>query len=352
MTEQHDSVMHRLSPVLSASRRELIKAFPAGVAALALAVNTRSALAAARDLVVALPNNPSTLDPVMQANHDGMVVTQSIFENLVEVDVDGNLQPQLAIELPKISADNLEYVLNPENKTLRRPLFDRIAEVIVENPLRVRFRMREPYRPWLYYMTKYHGIFPKGSREKHDANYFKNGPIGLGTGPAQFVEWLQNDRVVLNRNPNYWRKGVPTWDKLVVRIIPDDSSRLAYLKTGDIDIMSAPRPADFASLKNQPGIEAASRLALGGWFFLMTNTKKPPFDDVNVRRAIACAIDRDMLASKVYYGLVTPTTIPAPPGSWWFDDNANHVNGYNVNRAKEFLARSKYASGAEFEMLV
>lgn len=379
MTEQHDSVMHRLSPVLSASRRELIKAFPAGVAALALAVNTRSALAAARDLVVALPNNPSTLDPVMQANHDGMVVTQSIFENLVEVDVDGNLQPQLAIELPKISADNLEYVfelrpdvkfqngqffsaedvkysfdyvLNPENKTLRRPLFDRIAEVIVENPLRVRFRMREPYRPWLYYMTKYHGIFPKGSREKHDANYFKNGPIGLGTGPAQFVEWLQNDRVVLNRNPNYWRKGVSTWDKLVVRIIPDDSSRLAYLKTGDIDIMSAPRPADFASLKNQPGIEAASRLALGGWFFLMTNTKKPPFDDVNVRRAIACAIDRDMLASKVYYGLVTPTTIPAPPGSWWFDDNANHVNGYNVNRAKEFLARSKYASGAEFEMLV
>ena len=78
--------------------------------------------------------------------------------------------------------------------------------------------MREPYRPWLYYMTKYHGIFPKGSREKHDANYFKNGPIGLGTGPAQFVEWLQNDRVVLNRNPNYWRKGVPTWDKLVVEL--------------------------------------------------------------------------------------------------------------------------------------
>ena len=97
MTEQHDSVMHRLSPVLSASRRELIKRFLAGVAALALAVNTRSALAAARDLVVALPNNPSTLDPVMQANHDGMVVTQSIFENLVEVDVDGNLQPQLAM---------------------------------------------------------------------------------------------------------------------------------------------------------------------------------------------------------------------------------------------------------------
>ena len=92
-------------------------------------------------------------------------------------------------------------MLNPENKALRRPLFDRIAEVIVEKPLRVRFRLREPYRPWLYYMTKYIGIFPKGSREKHDANYFKNGPVGLGTGPTQFVEWRQNDRIILAKNP-------------------------------------------------------------------------------------------------------------------------------------------------------
>ncbi|MEA2934176.1 MAG: peptide/nickel transport system substrate-binding protein [Variibacter sp.] len=364
---------------LVASRRDIVKAIPASLAALTLGLGTRSSSAAGGDLVVALPNNPSTLDPAMQANHDGMVVTQSIFENLVEVDLDGNLQPQLATSLPTISPDNLEYVfdlrpgvtfqngqpftaedvkysfdyvLNPENKTLRRPLFDRIAEVIVEHPLRVRFRMREPYRPWLYYMTKYHGIFPKGSREKHDANYFKNSPVGLGTGPAQFVEWRQNDRLILAKNPNYWRKDVPAWDRLIVRVIPDDSSRLAYLKTGDIDIMSAPRPRDLDALKKQAGIETGSRLALGGWFFLMTNTKKPPFDDVNVRRAIACAIDRKMLASKIYYGLVEPVTVPAPPGSWWFDENADKINGYDVARAKDFLRRSKYASGAEFEMLV
>ena len=379
MATAHDPEMRDHGDELLASRRDVITGLPASIAALTLGVSARSSFAAGGDLLVALPNNPSTLDPAMQANHDGMVVTQSIFENLVEVDVDGNLQPQLAVALPTISPDNLEYVfdlrpgvmfqngqpftaedvkysfdyvLNPENKTLRRPLFNRIAEVIVEQPLRVRFRMREPYRPWLYYMTKYHGIFPKGSREKYDANYFKNSPVGLGTGPTQFVEWRQNDRIVLAKNPNYWRKGVPAWDRLIVRVIPDDSSRLAYLKTGDIDIMSAPRPKDFEALKKEAGIEAGSRLALGGWFFLMTNTKKPPFDDVNLRRAIACAIDRKMLASKIYYGLVEPVTIPAPPGSWWFDEGANKTNGYDVPRAKDFLRRSKYASGAEFEMLV
>lgn len=370
------STIHRPST----TRRQLLQTIPLGAGALALglapAVRT---WAAGGELTVAIPNNPTTLDPTAQANHDAMVITQSIFENLVEVDHDGNLQPQLAVALPQVSDDRLEYVfdlrpgvtfqngatfgaddvkysfdyvLNPENKALRRPLFNRIAEVIVENPLRVRFRLREPYRPWLYYMTKYMGIFPKGSREKYDAAYFKNAPVGVGTGPGQFVEWRQNDRVVLAKNPNYWRKGTPVWDRVVVRVIPDDGSRLAYLSTGQVDIISAPSPKDFEKLRTQKGIEAASRLALGGWFFLMTNTRQPPFDDVNLRRAIANAIDRQTIASKIYYGLVEAASIPAPPGSWWFDPSANAINGYDLARAKEFMSRSKYARGAEFEMLV
>jgi peptide/nickel transport system substrate-binding protein len=365
---------------LPASRRTVLRGIAAGGGVFALGLGAAfDAWPAGGDLAVAVPNNPTTLDPISQANHDAMVITQSIFENLVEVDHDGNLQPQLAVALPQISADKLEYVfelrpdvkfqngesfsaedvkysfdyvLNPENKALRRPLFDRIVKVIVENPLRLRFQLREPYRPWLYYMTKYMGIFPKGSREQHDAAFFKNAPAGVGTGPGQFVEWRQNDRIVLARNPSYWRKGIPAWDRLVVRVIPDDSSRLAYLTTGQVDIISAPAPKDFENLKSQKGIEAASRLALGGWFYLMTNTKKPPFDDVNLRRAVACAIDRAMLASKVYYGMVVPASIPAPPGSWWFDEKANGVNVHDMALAKEHLKRSKYAGGAEFEMLV
>ena len=308
-----------------------------------------------------------------------MVITQSIFENLVEVDVDGNLQPQLAMALPQISPDRLEYVfdlrpgvkfqngepftaedvkysfdyvLDPANKALRRPLFDRIAEVIVENPLRVRFRLPEPYRPWLYYLTKYMGIFPKGSREKHDEAFFKNAPVGVGTGPAQFAEWKQNDRVVLAKNPMYWRMGTPSWDRLVVRIIPDDGSRLAYLSTGEVDIISAPAPKDLEKLSSAPGLKTGSKLANGGWFFLMMNDKKPPFDDVHFRRAIARTIDRDMIASKIYYEMVVPSSIPAPPTSWWFDQTADAINAYNLSQAKELVKKSKYANGAEFEMLV
>ncbi len=227
-----------------------------------------------------------------------------------------------------------------------------VSEVVVEDPLRVKFRLREAYRPWLYYLTKFMGIFPAGSRETLSAEQFKNAPVGVGTGPAKFVEWRQNDRVVLEKNPDYWRKGVPGWDRLVVRIIPDDSSRLAYLSTGQVDIISAPRPKDFEGLKKQPNIKADARLANGGWFFLITNTKKPPFDDINVRKAIAFGIDRKMIASQIYYGLVEPATVPAPPGAWWADAKADAINNYDVAKAKKYLTRSKYAGNCQFDMLV
>ena len=183
------------------TRRRLLKAMIATAGASSLGLPVSSAFAAGGDLVIALPNNPSTFDPCAQANHDAMVVTQTIFENLVAVDHDGGLEPQLAKALPRITNGgktyvfelregisfqngqpftaedvkySFDYVLDPKNNALRRPLFNRINEVVVESKYRVRFELREAYRPFLHYMTKYMGIFPVGSREKHDANYWKS----------------------------------------------------------------------------------------------------------------------------------------------------------------------------------
>src|ERR1700730_18519418 len=192
------------------ARREFLGTTSAAV--LASLVGTWTVEGAEKVLTIAIPSNPVTFDPVNSGLHDAMVVSQSIFENLVEVDVDGKtVQPQLATALPKISADRLnyifelrddvyfqngqkfsaedvkysfEYVLDPKNNALRRPLFNRIKNVVVESPLRVRIELSEQYRPWLFYLTKYMGIFPKGSREKFGADVFKTAPVGVGTGPG------------------------------------------------------------------------------------------------------------------------------------------------------------------------
>jgi len=330
-------------------------------------------------LTIALPNNPVTIDPINQLNHDAMVLGQTVFENLVEFDIDGTLKPQLAKALPQISADMLtysfelrddvvfhdgqkltaedvkysfEHMLNPDNKASRRSIFTRLDRVEVDSPTKLRVILKEPYAPWLFFLTKYMGIFPKGSREKYGQDHFKSSPTGVGTGPGMFEEWRPNDYIAFKRNPNWWRKDLPHWERLVVRIIPEDSVRVAYLLTGQTDIISAPPPRDFPRLQKMPNVTGGSRPTNGGWFVMCANNAKAPFDDVNFRKAIAHAVDRKRLAEKVYFGLLDACAIPAPPHGWWYDKQADDSLAFDLDKAKEYLAKSKYANGAEFDMLL
>jgi peptide/nickel transport system substrate-binding protein len=354
------------------TRRNLL-----GAAAVAPAFAARSAAAASNTLTVAIPNSPATLDPINTVIHDPMVLTGSIFEALVLYDQDGVLRPQLAKALPEISADKLTYtfelrddvlfhngqqmtsadvkysfesMLDPKRNAVRRPLFTRIQKVDTDGPYRVHFTLSEPYSPWIYFLTKHMGIWPKDSRETLGDDHFKLHPTGVGTGPGMFEEWRPNESVTLVRNPHYWDKGLPHWEKLVVRIVPEDATRVAYLLTRQVDIIGAPPPRDFERLSHQKGLVGGARPTLGGWTVMFTNNAKPPFDDANFRRAMAYALDRDTIAQKAFYNLVAPCTVPAPPGSWWYDEAADHVIRYDPDKARAFLKASKYPDGAEFDM--
>jgi peptide/nickel transport system substrate-binding protein len=369
---------------LRSDRRGLLRGALLGGTAATLGVLTparllRAAPTAGTTLTVGIPGVSATMDPLNQINHDWMVTTQMVFENLVEFDIDGNLKPQLAAELPAISADGLTYdfklregvtfsngqpftaedvkysfdwLLDPANRAARRPVFTRIREVTVVSPLQVRVTLSEPYSPWLAFLTKCMGIFPKGSREANGPDFFRGGPVGMGTGPAIFEEWKQNEYISLVRNPNYWRRGTPAWERLVVRQLPEDATRVAFIRTGQIDILSSPPPRDFERLKTVAGLHGASRPTLGGWFaFYMDNTK-PPFDDVNLRRAISSAINRDVLAKNIYRGLLDPSAVPAPASAWWYDETADKAANFDLARAKSFLAVSRYASGTSIEVTI
>ncbi len=338
-----------------------------------------SAQSTGKTLTVAIPAGPTTLDPINAVTHDPLVLTGTIFENLVEYGQEGVLRPQLAKALPEISADKLVYtfdlrddvtfhsgqkmtaedvkysfdsMLDAKRGAARRGVFARIDKVEIDTPTRVRVHLREPYAPWVYFLTKYMGIWPKDSREKLGDEHFKLHPTGVGTGPGMFEEWRPNEYVSLKRNPNYWQKELPRWERLVVKIVPEDATRVAYLMTGQADIIGAPPPRDFARLKSQRGITGEARATLGGWSVMLCNTQKPPFDDVNFRKAIAYAVDRDTIAKEVFFGLVHPATVPAPPGSWWYDEKADHIISYDLDKAREYLKKSKYPNGTDFEITV
>ena len=363
------------------SRRSVMELTALGPLAAVGFRGLRSAMAQStgKTLTVAIPAGPTTLDPIFAVTHDPLTLTQTMFENLVEYDVDGVLRPQLAKQLPEISADRLVYtfelrddvyfhdgqkmtsadvkysfesMLDLKRNAARRGPFARIDKVEADGPGRVHVHLKEPYSPWVYFLTKYMGIWPNESREKLGDEHFKLHPTGVGTGPGMFEEWRPNEYVSLKRNPNYWNKNVPHWERLVVKIVPEDATRVAYLLTGQADIIGAPPPKDFSRLRSQKGFTGESRPTLGGWSVMLCNTQKPPFDDINFRKAVAYGIDRDSIAKDVFFGLLHPATVPAPPGSWWYDDKADHIISYNMDKAREFLKKSKYPDGAQFDVTV
>jgi peptide/nickel transport system substrate-binding protein len=370
----HDSKEHR--PMTSALTRR--SGLMAGAASVLSSSWIRTARAdESRTLTVALSNNPITCDPINMSSHDTEIISQSIFENLVEFDIEGNLKPQLAKALPEISADSLvytfdlrddvafsdgrkltsddvkysiEYTINPANKASRGPIFNRISHVEIDGPHRLHVHLKEPFAPWTAFLTKFMGVWPKDSREKYGPDYFRLTPKDVGTGPGIFEEWKPNDYVSLRRNPNYWQKGVPNWDRLVIKVVPEDATRVAFLLSGQADIIGAPPPREFSRLKSRKGIQGQAIPTFGGWTVLLQNPTKPPFDDVEFRRAIARAVDRKTIAEKIYYGLVEPSAIPAPASSWWYDAEAAAMSAYDLDLARQHLSRSRYANGAEFEL--
>lgn len=328
-------------------------------------------------LTVALSDNPVTCDPINMASHDTQILSQTIYENLLEFDIDDNLKPQLAVALPEVSADGLvytfdlrrdvafqdgkpltsqdvkysiEYTIDPANKASRGPIFRLLSHVATDGPHRLHVHLKEPFAPWVTYLTKFMGTWPDGSREKYNKDYFRQTPFNLGTGPGIFEEWKPNDYVSFRRNPNYWQKGLPHWDRLVVKVVPEDASRVAFLLAGQVDIIGAPPPREFNRLKSRKGLQGAAIPTTGGWSVLVQNTTRPPFDDINFRKALSHAVDRKTIAEKIYYGLVEPTAIPAPASSWWWDKEADAMSAYDPDMARQYLAKSAYAGGAEFDM--
>ena len=362
--------------------RHTRRQFIASSAAVAGSLAAPSVIRAAetRTLVVAIPSNPSTFDPINQGNHDAMVVNQLIFENLIEIDGAGRRQPMLAKALPTISDDrtryvfdlredvvfqngqpftaedvkySYDYILDPANKALRRSVWTPIEGIDVLGKYQVQFRLKAPYRPLLDYMTKYMGIFPAGSREKVGNEVFQQRPEGLGTGPGIFVSARSNDVVELRRNPNYWRKDKPGWDVVKIRIIAEDAARMAALMSGQVHVIGAPPTRDFVRLKDgaTQGIRGGSVPALGSLMVMVHNTRKAPFDDLDFRMAVSLATDRKTIAEKIFYGLVEPSALPVPTSSPLHNSKAAEGLAFNMAKAKEHLAKSKYASGAEFELL-
>jgi peptide/nickel transport system substrate-binding protein len=156
----------------------------------------------------------------------------------------------------------------------------------------------------------------------------------VGTGPFRFVDWQRDNRLVVEKNENYWQEGLPYLDGITFRPIPDEDTRLASLQSGDIDVAQTLRQSTIARARALDAVDNYEHLGNNSGGALI-NTTRPPFDDVRVRQALAYALDHDALAA-LRDGMTPPATQYVSPDSPFYSEEAAEAfPGSDPDKAQE-----------------
>ena len=244
-----------------------------------------------------------------------------------------------------VTADDVKYSFDRYHGAAAKLLKDRVREVQVD-PGRVRFQLKEPWPDFMtFYGTSATGaawIVPKKYIEKVGEDGFKKAPVGAG--PYKFVSFNPGIDLVMEAFEGYWRK-MPQVKRLVFKSMPDETTRAAALKAGDVDIvylLSGPVAAD---IKRTAGLRLAAAMPPGVVFLDMPEQWDPksPWADKRVRLAASYALDRNALNLAETLGLSRPTGGLVPRVLEFakaFDPPA-----HDSARAKKLLAEAGYPSG-------
>lgn len=302
---------------------------------LSTAAETRAAavlLQSTPAITAAMSEQMLTLDPANHYSISSTTVLRHIFDPLVDVTSESQFVPALAESWEVVDSLTWRFRLRQDvtfhdgtpfdsssvvysitrvatdTKLIKNSVFGDISSVEAEGPYSVLVRTRNPFGALLGHLTML-GIVP-ATAAGAEAAFFER-PIG--TGPFMFSSWTRGEVVDLVANPNYWVSGVPRVPSARFRFIPEVSTRVAGLRSGEIDVIDR-IPADMVStLMSSSGVQVLTRSAIETqqWVFQLAN---PPVDNVNVRKAISMGIDRDTIINEFHLGYAQAATCPTPPG--------------------------------------
>ena len=214
----------------------------------------------------------------------------------------------------------------------------------------VRFTLNHAESPFLadlaWYFASIHSaeyadrMLKAGTPEKVDMD-----PIG--TGPFQLMQYQKDSRILYKAFPQYWA-GKAKLDRIVYSITPDASVRLAKLEKGECQVMPFPNPADLEKLRSNQAINLMQKAGLNTGF-LAFNTTKAPLDKVEVRQALAMAINKPAIIDAIFKGTGTVAKNILPPGVWSENKDLKDYD-YDPEKARALLKQAGIAPGTEISL--
>ena len=257
----------------------------------------------------------------------------------------------------EVTADDVKYSLERFiAKSGFKSRFELVDTIEVVDKYTVRIGLKEPYAPFLNHLAnpQYCAILPKEAEAAYQD--FNRPEAVIGTGPFVLKSYEKGVKLVWERNPDYYVKGLPYVDGLVLEITPDQSARLSLLRAGRVEfghMWGFTGVEEGKSLqKTNPEIVITPTQTLGQGVIYM-RTDQPPFNDIKVRRAVSLAIDRKSWNDAILYGegCIDAGPVPCALKDWKLDvgkipaARAKYLVGYDPAEAKKLLAEAGHGKG-------
>ena len=363
--------------------------------------NEAAASGDTKELAIQVGPTPETIDPALNSSNDGGNMLQHLAEGLLKMDKNGNMIPGLA-ESYEVSDDGLTYtfklrkglkwsdgsdltakdfvyswkrVADPNTaapygqdvlgkvKGYEEAAGGNIDALAVSAPDDTTFvvELANPV-PFFDRIAAFSTLVPvqEATIEANGDAWTLSPETNVTAGPYKLAEFTDGDRIVLEKNENYWDKDSITFDKITYRLIEDPNAAYTAYKQGEVSMIKSVPSEEIPALK---GTEEFHVDPLMGIYYLSFNTAKKPFDNEYVRMALALVIDRDYVANTVMQGTYLPAnkmigpgvSDAAPDSSFEKVTEEKYTKGVgsgdyeaDVAKAKELLAKAGYPDGQGF----
>lgn len=320
-------------------------------------------------LRVATTTMPNAIDLPMGAERNAHNVAWQIFNALTWINDEGKVVPALA-ESWTVSRNGTEYTFklregvkfhngeafnaNSVVATWERGKKDKmqwkekfaLAKYVQKvDEYTVKIGVENPSPLLLRVIAEYWAMIPPRYYQQMGENGFLNNPIG--TGPFVFKEWKKGDRIILEANPDYWEKGYPKVKRLVFLPIPDSTTRMAAIQTGEVDLVTRLSSEEAEALKSVPDVKMINYPVDRVYYIAfnnLTSGKGKPTESPPVRKAMNYAVDVQAIIDALFDGYGRRATGLITPGDWGYDEEIEPF-GYDPKKARELLDAAGYADG-------
>ena len=349
---------------------------------LSLAVGATALPVVAANLTIGLGTDVTALDPHYHNVTPNNNVAAHIFGYLVQRNEKSQLEPGLATEWKTIDPLTWEFKLRrgvkfhdgseftaadvvasiervptvPNSPSPFTAFTKQIKEIAVVDAYTIRFKTATPYPLMPSDMTQV--VMISKAAAKATTDDFNSGKAAIGTGPYKLVRYAKGDRIELARNDAYWGGATP-WEKVTLRLLPQDASRVAALLSGDVQAIENVPPTDVAQLRKDKRLSTYRTVADRLIFLHMDSDRevspfvtdkagkplaKNPLKDPRVRKAISKAINRPAMVEKVMEGEAIPSGQLVADFLFGATKNLK-VEAFDPESAKKLLAEAGYPDG-------